>query len=232
MGRLRAVLLDGLGTLLALEPPAPALRTELGERLGIEVSPEEAEAAMCAEIAFYRAHLMEGGDAEGLHELRRRCAAALHGALPSRVRQAVTPDDLLPALLAAIRFRPHAEVPDALRRLRARGLRLVVVSNWDRSLHEVLDATGLSELVDAAVTSAEAGAAKPAPAVFERGLALAGVAPAEALHAGDSVDDDVVGARAAGIEPVLVWRDSGPAPTLDPPVWTVRSLGELAAGAP
>jgi putative hydrolase of the HAD superfamily len=231
VGRLRAVLLDGLGTLLALEPPAPALQAEMRGRLGLELSAEEAEAAMRAEILFYRAHVMEGGDPEGLRELRRRCARSLHRALPDRVRDAVSPEELLPALLAAIRFRAYPEVPDALRALRARGLRLVVVSNWDRSLHEVLAETGLAEHLDGAVTSAETGAAKPAPAVFERGLALAEAAAAEALHAGDGVDDDVRGARAAGIEPVLVWRHPERAPELDPPVRTVRSLAELAEDA-
>ena len=79
------------------------------------------------------------------------------------------------ALLAALRFRAFPEVPDVLRALRARGARLVVVSNWDASLHEVLPRTGLAALVDGAVASAELGVAKPDPAIFVAGLALAGV---------------------------------------------------------
>jgi putative hydrolase of the HAD superfamily len=121
-------------------------------------------------------------------------------------------------------------VAGTLARLRHAGARLVVVSNWDVSLHEVLARTGLAMLVDGAITSAELGAAKPAPAIFARALELAGgVAPARALHAGDSVEADVAGARAAGIEAVLVVRDGTPAPA---GVRTIRSLAELApAGA-
>ena len=104
------------------------------------------------------------------------------------------------ALLAALRFAVFADVPDALRELRAAGHRLVVVSNWDVSLHEMLRTTGLDELVDAAISSAEAGVRKPAPAIFGRAVALAG-GPADgppALHAGDSVELDVAGALGAG----------------------------------
>ena len=79
-------------------------------------------------------------------------------------------DDLQAALLASLRFRPYPEVPGVLRELRAAGKRLVVVSNWDVSLHDVLAATGLDALVDAVLTSAEEGVAKPDPRLFERAL--------------------------------------------------------------
>src|SRR4051812_39229423 len=50
----QAVLLDALGTLISFEPPAPRLRLALRERLGADVSEAAAEAAMRAEIAYYR----------------------------------------------------------------------------------------------------------------------------------------------------------------------------------
>jgi FMN phosphatase YigB (HAD superfamily) len=81
------------------------------------------------------------------------------------------------------------------------------------------------------VSSAELGAAKPAPAAFRRALTLAGVPAAEAVHVGDRVEEDVEGARAAGIAPVLVVRE-GDAPELEEPVWTIRSLRELEVLGP
>jgi putative hydrolase of the HAD superfamily len=201
----RAVLLDALGTLLELEPPAPRLQAELAAR-GVAVSEAESGAALRAEIAYYRAHHDEAVDAAALAELRERCTAVLAAALPEHARV----EDLGVALLASLRFRPYPEVPATLAALRAAGLRLVVVSNWDVSLHEALARTGIAPLVDGAISSAEAGAAKPATAVFERALALAGhVAPAAAVHVGDDVAADVAGARAAGIAPVLVVRGGG-----------------------
>lgn len=227
MGRLtRAVLLDALGTLLELAPPGPELRRAL-ERRGVDVAPAAAERAMGAEMAYYRAHLMAGGDRRGVKALRRRCAEVLAAALPGELSRTLELEDMEAAMLEALRFAPFDEVPGALRALRAEGLRLVVVSNWDRSLHDVLDATGLSSHLHGVITSAEAGAAKPDPAIFSRALSVAGTSASAALHVGDRLDEDVAGARAAGIEPVLVVRDGRSPPAH---VRVIGSLAELAAG--
>ncbi|HUB04087.1 MAG TPA: HAD-IA family hydrolase [Solirubrobacteraceae bacterium] len=219
-----AILLDALGTLVALEPPAPRLRIELARRFGLDVTESDAARAIGAEIAYYRAHLDEGRDQAGLAALRRRCVGALRAELPAAGLK-LELDPLVDALLASLRFTAFPDVRPALAAARARGRRLVVVSNWDVSLHGVLRALELEPLLDGILTSAGAGARKPAPAIFEQALALAGAAPGEAIHVGDSLEEDVAGARAAGIEPVLVRRDGGPALT---GVRTISSLAELA----
>ena len=203
----RALLLDALGTLLELTPPAPRLQSELERRYGVTVTEQEARAALRAEIAYYRLHLHEGRDPVSLAALRERCAAELHRALPDAVRaQLPPPSHLVDPLLAALHFEPFPDVAPALKAYRRCGLRLVVVSNWDVSLHVVLANVGLSPLLDGILTAAEAGSSKPAPAIFVQALRLARVVPSEAIHVGDSVEEDVAGARAAGIEPVLVDR--------------------------
>jgi putative hydrolase of the HAD superfamily len=211
-----AVLLDALGTLVALEPPTPRLRAQLERRFGLSLGVEDAERAIAAEIAYYRAHLDEGRDQESVASLRRRCAGALGLDLPL--------DELTEALLASLEFTPFPDALEALPALRARGMRLVVASNWDWSLHEVLDRVGLAGFLDGIVTSAEVGSRKPAPSVFIRALAIAGVPAARAIHVGDSLVEDVEGARAAGIEPVLIRRGTGPVPS---GVRTLSTLVEL-----
>ena len=202
-----AVLLDALGTLVELETPWPHLRDELAAR-GVVVGEDAAREAMLAEMAYYRAHHDEAGDWAGLKDLRRRCAAVVQGHLGT----ALPLDGVQDALLAAIRFRAYPEVPAALAHLRAAGARLAVVSNWDVSLHDVLERTQLRALVDAVVISAELGAAKPDPAIFRAALDRLGAAATDAMHVGDSVEEDVAGARAAGLEAVLVARNGGRAP--------------------
>jgi putative hydrolase of the HAD superfamily len=198
----RAVLLDALGTLVELQPPAPRLRRRLAEE-GFEISEERARAGFGAEIAYYLAHHLEGSDPLRVEGLRDRCAAVMREALDipgldhSTARR---------AMLGALEFTPFEEVPDALGELRALGRRLVVVSNWDCSLPDWLGPSGLLDLVDGVVTSAGVGAAKPDPAIFRRALSLAGVEPSGAVHVGDSLENDVAGARAAGIRPILVRR--------------------------
>jgi putative hydrolase of the HAD superfamily len=199
--RPRAVLLDALGTLLSFEPPAPHLRAALARR-GHDVGEEAAAEAIRAEIAYYRAHLHEGADAASLADLRARCAEAMRPALPG-----VPLPDVLAALMEALRFFAYPDAVPALTALRAAGIRTVVVSNWDASLHERLTETGLAVLVDGALASAEVGAAKPDRAIFAAALALAGAAPYEAWHVGDSIEADVEGARAAGLTPVLIDRE-------------------------
>jgi putative hydrolase of the HAD superfamily len=220
-----AILLDALGTIVALEPPAPRLRAELSQRFGLEVSEEQAAAAIAAEIAYYRAHLDEGRDESGLQALRRRCADVLRQALPAAELEL---NPLVETLLASLRFTTFADVRPALVAARSRGQRLVVVSNWDVSLQGVLRALELEPLLDGILTSAGAGARKPAPAIFEQALAVAGAGPEETVHVGDSLDEDVAGARNAGIEPVLIRRQSGPVVR---GVRTISSLAELAGVA-
>lgn len=216
------VFLDALGTLLELEPPAPALRAELEARFRITVTEEQARHALAAEIAYYREHLDEGRDAASLAALRARCALVLREALPPSEK--LDTADLTGALIASLRFRVFDDVRPALRSARANGRRLVVVSNWDLSLQEVLDRLELVPYFDGVVTSAEAGARKPAPQIFEQALAIAGADAENAVHVGDSVEEDVAGARAAGIEPILIRRDGRPAPG---GVRTITSLAEL-----
>ena len=123
-----AILLDALGTLVALEPPAPRLRIELLERFGLKVSEADAARAIAAEIAYYRAHLDEGRDEAALRALRRRCAEVLRSALPDPASR-LELDPLVEALLASLRFSAFPDVRPALESLRESGRRLVVVSN-------------------------------------------------------------------------------------------------------
>jgi putative hydrolase of the HAD superfamily len=215
----RAVLLDALGTLVELQPPAPRLRVLLAEE-GFEVSDERAAAGFGAEIGYYLQHHLEGGDRERLDDLRDRCAEALRAGLELPELDHPTARRLM---LGALGFRAYPDVEPALRELRAGGLRLVIASNWDCSLPDWLGPAGLMDLVDGVVSSAEVGEAKPAPAVFLRALELAGAAPAEAVHVGDSLENDVAGARAAGIRPLLLVRDGGPPPGVE----AIRSLTQL-----
>jgi putative hydrolase of the HAD superfamily len=192
----KAVFLDALGTLVELEPPWLAL----AESLEMEVD-ERLVGAVRAEMDYYKRHAHEGRDPESLAELRRRCAEVLSGELGVEVR--------VPTMMDAIRFRAFADARPALEALRRLGLRLVSVSNWDISLPEVLERCGLLELVDGVVSSAGAGARKPDPAIFAPALELAGCGAEQALHVGDTPEEDVDAARAAGITVLLLDRDGG-----------------------
>jgi putative hydrolase of the HAD superfamily len=234
-GNVRAVLLDAFGTLVTLDAPAPRLRALLGERLGVEVTEAQAAAALRAEVEYYRGHMYEGVDAQRIAALHLRCAEVLRQALPEEPRlAAAAPGTIVALLLDSLVFRAFPEVPKALGHLRAAGLRLVVASNWDASLDSVLDRAGLLELVDGVVNSASAGAAKPDPRLLRSALVLAGAGAAAAVHVGDGFREDVGGALAAGVRPVLLSRDGrageveyGPEEPTLPELAVIRTLDAL-----
>jgi putative hydrolase of the HAD superfamily len=116
---------------------------------------------------------------------------------------------------------------DLIGSLRARGSRVGVVSNWHRALHGILEAVGLRAHLDFVVVSADIGRRKPHPEIFLQALRCAGAEARDAVHVGDSVQDDVEGARRAGIRPVLICRDE-PEETLPEGASRVAHFQELA----
>ena len=208
-GRLtKAVLFDALGTLVELEPPWIGLR----EALGDDIEEERLVRAVKEEMAFYKQHANEGRDPESLADLRARSAEVLSRGLGQEVPVEV--------LVESIRFGPYPDAVPALDDLRGRGLRLICVSNWDISLREVLERCGLMDHLDGAVSSAEAAAPKPDPALLLAGCELAGCDAEEALMVGDTPEEDTAAADAAGMRSLIVDRTGG---------GDIASLAEVAA---
>jgi FMN phosphatase YigB (HAD superfamily) len=227
----RAVLIDGLGTLIALAPPAPLLVEALQRDYAIELSPAQAERAFALEMAYYREHHQEARDEAGLDELRRRCARVLAGGLPPEVADELGEDDLTGLLLGSLHFSAQPDARGALRALRGEGLTVVVVSNWDCGLPAVLQRIGLGGEIDGVVTSGGVGHRKPEPEIFGAALELAGVKHEEAVHVGDSIENDVRGALGADVGAILLRRGSARALAPDglpAGVPMIDSLDELA----
>lgn len=182
---LDAVTIDGYGTLLQLVDPIPKLRALLPEHPA-----EVIEAAFRAEAAYYVEHAVEGRDKAGLIRLHASCTDVFNRAAGSRL----TSDQYN----GVFEFEVLPGVWQAVAALRARGLALAVVANWDVSLHEHLREHGLSSSFDTIITSAETGLRKPDPGPFRAALEQLGVRPQRALHIGDQPADED-GAAAVGM---------------------------------
>jgi HAD superfamily hydrolase (TIGR01549 family) len=116
------------------------------------------------------------------------------------------------------------DVVPSLERLRGLGLRLVVVSNANGTLHDMFARLGLADRVDVLFDSHREGVEKPDPRLFEIALGRSGARPETTMHVGDLYHVDVVGARSAGLRAVLI--DSADLyQGADCP--RIRSLGEL-----
>ena len=185
-----AVTIDAYGTLVRLRDPVPALRAALAAR-GHDATDDAVRAAFAAEVAYYVPRAHEGRDAATLAALRRTCT---HVFLDAAGADTLDADEF--PFVASLAFELVPGGREACDDLSRAGLRLCVVSNWDIGLSEHLQRLGLDLPV---VTSAEAGAAKPDPAVFELALLRLGVAdPGRAVHVGDDPADEA-GARAGGL---------------------------------
>jgi putative hydrolase of the HAD superfamily len=221
---MKAVLLDAGLTLLRADPSLGGVYARVARAHGREVPERDferaAEAAFHAQAAGHRAAGEQGLVTSDEHERVswRQHARRVMDGLPGMKGLDFDPwfEDLYGDFGSARAWAPYEDAVPALEALRARGLRLAVVSNWDSRLRRILEDHGLHTRFDAVVISAEVGWRKPHPAIFHRALELLGAGPGEVLHVGDSVGDDVGGARAAGIRPVLLDRKGGRAGGRDP----------------
>jgi putative hydrolase of the HAD superfamily len=203
--RPRGLLLDAMGTLIGLRSPVGATYAAVAAEHGIDVAPEAIDRAFPGVLRQAPPLAFPGLEGDRLLEAERRwwgeridavlgttAPAALHRALFDRFGD--------PSL-----WRVYPDVPAVLRRWHGAGLRLAVVSNFDRRLHPLLKALGLAELFETVVVSSSAGAAKPSPRPFRIALESLGLTPAQVWHVGDSPEDGA-GARAAGVRCLLVRR--------------------------
>ena len=104
-------------------------------------------------------------------------------------------------------YKPESIVPPDVRRslpqLKESGYLLAVISNRDKPFQELLDDHGIGEFFDFSMAAGEVNVWKPEPAIFEHGLRRTNLSAREVIYVGDNYYADVVGARAAGLQPVL-----------------------------
>ncbi|HLY39351.1 MAG TPA: HAD-IA family hydrolase [Candidatus Binatia bacterium] len=227
---LGAVTLDAAGTLFEPVEPIGVTYARVAARHGIVVAPNAVERgfadafAAAPPLAFPKATPATLADEE-----RTWWSSIVRAALGVEPTPAFATcfAELYEHYGAPATWRVFDEVPDTLRALRNHGLKVAVVSNFDRRLDGLVAGLGLAPLVDAVVSSTRAGAAKPAPDIFHTALRALSVTAAAALHAGDSVVADVAGARAAGLRAVLVDRHTR-RPLVPADTIVVTTLAELA----
>ncbi|MFA5976164.1 MAG: HAD-IA family hydrolase [Elusimicrobiota bacterium] len=94
--------------------------------------------------------------------------------------------------------------------LKAAGYRMGIISNWDHRLFSIVDQLNLSSYFDHVTASSAVGVAKPGAGIFQHALDFYQVTPDLCLHVGDSLVDDYQGARAVGMQAVLLDRHAKP----------------------
>jgi HAD superfamily hydrolase (TIGR01662 family) len=228
---IKAVFFDLDGTLRHSVPSGGEVFTDYVVTLGLAVNDEARLRALRWEHLYWASSvdlrddlLAHAGETENFWiEYSRRRLIAL-GASPQWAREF--------AAKASVHmgefYRPESIVPEDVRRalpqLKQAGYILGVISNRDKPFLDVLKHHGIDEFFDFSLAAGEVNVFKPEPGVFEHALQRLNLSPQEAIYVGDNYYADVVGARRAGLQPVL-YDPLGIFP--DPDCATIKSFDEL-----
>ena len=206
----RAVFFDAGHTLLYAHPDIGSIYTGVTAKFGIQLAPErfaETFVPVFKETTKIYSATSTASDPQD-YAMWQDITRRIYDRLPPL--SAIPFDDWFQSLYRRFGepsvWKFYDDVVSVLGDLRARGLKIGVISNWDTRLKAISDGLGLTPLVDFIVISAEVGVRKPDPGIFRLALEKAGVRPEEAIHVGDLPEEDAEGARRAGVRPVLIDR--------------------------
>ena len=231
--RPRAVLFDAGFTLIEPAEPVPAVywRHAAGHLAAAERDAFMERLADCwrrrGETFTSGRPGLESSDALEAASWRRFTAAVVAPFPPLAAVHAQWLETLVGHFDRPESWRPYPDVADTLQELRAGGCRLAVVSNWHSRLAAILSGLGLGDAFAHVGTSAAVGFRKPHAAPFRAALAAVDVSPRQAVHVGDSLEEDIAGALRAGI--AAVWCGPEAVAAGHATVATVSSVAELPA---
>ena len=200
---MRAVIFDAGNTLLRMN--YAIITEQLGTR-GRRVTVEEVEEAELRARVRLDPHLAPGSSTE---------STVTHGRYLRYLLEhlAITEEAEIDAIArwrrgynlpVGLWNRADPEAIEAVRRVRAAGLVAGVISNSNGSVRSILEETGLAAHLHFILDSSVVGLEKPDPRIFALGLRAAGVTAAEAIYVGDLYSVDVLGARGAGLDGILL----------------------------
>ena len=210
-----AVLLDAAGTLIAPAVPVAETYVDLAREFGADPDPATLSRAFAEALAAMPALAFPFKSDEELHRLEYEWWRTLEARVVQRSGMTVDRfdgyfDRLYAYYASGAAWVCYPEVRIVLQQLRTDGYRVVVVSNFDSRLTGIFEDLGIEAFFDGVIYSSRAGSAKPDPDIFRQALSLASVAAERAVHVGDNPRADMDGARAMGIDGLLVDRTSRP----------------------
>jgi putative hydrolase of the HAD superfamily len=145
------------------------------------------------------------------------------GLIPDKPSRTFFPE-LYGRFAQAEAWRVYDDVRTVLVALAQNGVRLGVISNWDERLRPLLTSLGLANYFETIIVSCEVGASKPSAVPFRAAAKAFNLPPENILHVGDSVEMDVTGAKAAGLQALQILRDDAASSA-----GQIKSLSELAS---
>ncbi len=208
----RAVFFDWFTTLADFSPPRHQLYCQVFGEQGIEVPAEKAIRGILLADEYLYTENMKRPLAQRSAEERmdmyrcfpRMILSEAQLDVPAEVSLRVR--DRVRELFTGSQFVLFDDVLDSFKTLKKQGLKLGIITNLKSDINLLCRELGLGSYLDVTLTSNTAGAAKPSPRIFLAALEKTGVVAEDAIYVGDQYQVDVVGARKAGMKPVLIDR--------------------------
>ncbi len=206
----KAVFFDLYNTLLGYDPPRDHVQLAACRALGIEVSSSAMHRAVTVGDDFWSSPEAREAINSGSREKQLQAYLEYQQYLMKSAGVEITAEQALKIVMYMGDKQPKTvlfdDVLPTLDVLKKRTLTIGILSNVQRDTGNLLDQLGLTPYIDVLMTSREANADKPEPAIFLAALERARVDPGEAIHVGDQYSVDVVGARGVNIRPLLLDR--------------------------
>ena len=205
LSRAKAVFLDAGGTLFRPYPSVGEVYAEVAGRHGLPVDPQKVE-EFFHEIWQKRDGYANPSTKKEEKTWWRILVREVFSQLGEVKNFDVFFEELYDRFARPETWKLFPDTVPALQGLKKNGKILGVVSNWDERLFGICEGLGLNPYLDFILASGVVGAAKPSPEIFKEALRRAGVGPEEAVHVGDSLEDDVLGAQGVGIPAIFLDR--------------------------
>ena len=218
---------DAYGTLIHFsQDPSPFdYMADAVRRAGVDLPRSRLDAALHAEMRYFKAHFAAVRTAEDFERLKLDDARVYVEELGDTGPVRLDVDHMAAELGEAFATLVLPDARPAIDVVRVAGVRAGCLSNYSFLLPIVLDEVGLADHLDPVIFSAAAGAEKPDPRIFAAAAAAVDADLADCVLIGDDLQNDVAGARRAGMPVVWIARDGSPAP---PGVAVARDLADAA----
>ena len=210
----KAIFFDAGGTLFRPYPSVGHVYSEVAKRYSLLSSPEEIntifkeEWKIRSKFSDYNFDTSEEKEKKWWHGLVHGVFSRINSnnGFVHTVRFEEFFNELYDIFAEPEVWRLFPEVIPVLKELKKRKAILGIVSNWDSRLLMLCSSMGLESYFSFILASGLVGTLKPGPGIFRKALEKSGTDAEVSLHIGDSLEDDIAGARNAGIDAVLIDR--------------------------
>jgi len=208
MVKQKTILFDCGGTLVQLDPPAEKIAADFLREEGINITIADVKLAYRIVNSYLKQSSLNLRSPKEKQDFLIRYNMELFKILGLSSNGESWAKRLFQRFSKYKRWGLFPDTTSALMSLKEHGFSLGIVANWDSGLPNLLKQLNIDYLFALVISSTKVGVEKPSPEIFHLAMEGIGTHANESYYVGDEYEVDVIGARSAGIEPILIDRDN------------------------